>query len=463
MLCTICFDIEDLCFTESDDATLWFAQHMRERSLPATFFITWDKLQVLQRRGRRDVIDALGRHEIAFHSARHSHHPTIFEFAAARSHQQAVEAIAQREFSALEQMEQAFGRTIRLFGQTGGSFAPAMAEALSSRRMGYAYIPDLMGPKTYAFWWKDCLAFPRVAMLPYFDDCLDDETEIDRRLGDLDRALSEAQSAGAEVVYFFAAHPVRTICAGFPDEPMYGHGINCAASSALPRLYAPAEVQRIRSNFDRVVQRLRQLDQLEFVTFGDLMARVRPAGETVTRAQVRAWCNRSIVSRGYPVTSDDLTPGEGVCALAEFMLANNEQDAVRRISPYGPLAMPRETAPAYTVCRDDLNAVLRSFLRDVEQTRRLPPEVVVGSARMGIGPFSRALVELFVNPAKKSASVYCYSSFLRESIYGAGEACKQIYGWPVHDLRNDVTATLQQTLVASWCMRPARFSRSNEK
>ncbi len=459
MYCTICFDIEDLHFEQSDDATLWFARFMSEQALPATFFITGDKLKALQRRGRSDVIEAMGKHEVAFHSSRHSHHPTIFEFASSRSHRQAVEGLAEREYASLDQAEKVFERPIRMFGQTGGSYTPAMAEVLSARKMGFAYVPDLMGPQTYSFWIKDCLVFPRVAQLPLLDDCLDDEVEIERRLGELDAALNAARRSGAQVVYFFAAHPVRTICDGFPDAMHYGHGINSVPPRIGPNLYDASEIEHARGRFAHILQRLHGVSDLRFVTFTELFDRVQMPGEQVSVEQVQAWCDKTMRNcgfPGFPVATDDLTAAEGLCALAQLLLKNKPLP-VRRISPLGPLAMPRETAATYTVQRQDMMAALGGMLRDIEQTGRLPSEVVVGTTPMGIGPFTRALVMLYCDSSAGQAVIHGQCSYLAEAIHGVGEACKMIYGWPVHDMRSDMTVMLQQTLLASWCMRPARF------
>src|SRR5262249_6306360 len=70
------FDTEDYLLPASDDAALRVASILSSRGIRATFKVVGEKARTLERRGRKDVIEALGRHDIGYHSNFHSVHPT---------------------------------------------------------------------------------------------------------------------------------------------------------------------------------------------------------------------------------------------------------------------------------------------------------------------------------------------------------------------------------------------------
>src|SRR5438105_7478890 len=69
------FDTEDYVDPLADDAALRIANDLTHLGVRATFKIVGEKARVLQKRGRTDVISALSRHSIGYHSDWHSIQP----------------------------------------------------------------------------------------------------------------------------------------------------------------------------------------------------------------------------------------------------------------------------------------------------------------------------------------------------------------------------------------------------
>jgi len=65
------FDTEDYLLPASDDAAKRVADILTERNIRATFKVVGEKARTLERRGRHDVIAALRKHDIGFHSDFH--------------------------------------------------------------------------------------------------------------------------------------------------------------------------------------------------------------------------------------------------------------------------------------------------------------------------------------------------------------------------------------------------------
>jgi hypothetical protein len=60
-------DVEDIVHPQSDDALLSLCRIFSDAEVPLSLFIAGEKARVIRRRGRHDVIAAMGRHEICYH------------------------------------------------------------------------------------------------------------------------------------------------------------------------------------------------------------------------------------------------------------------------------------------------------------------------------------------------------------------------------------------------------------
>src|SRR5581483_10980995 len=74
------FDTEDYIEPKADDAVLQLATDLTGLNVRATFKVVGERARVLELRHRTDVIRALSRHAIGFHSNWHSIHPAPAEY-----------------------------------------------------------------------------------------------------------------------------------------------------------------------------------------------------------------------------------------------------------------------------------------------------------------------------------------------------------------------------------------------
>jgi len=61
------YDVEDVYNPASDDALLELCKIYSEEDVPVSMFVAAEKARVMRERGRKDVLDALARHEICYH------------------------------------------------------------------------------------------------------------------------------------------------------------------------------------------------------------------------------------------------------------------------------------------------------------------------------------------------------------------------------------------------------------
>ena len=107
------------------------AEILSARGVRSTFKVVGEKARVLERRGRTDVIAALKRHDIGYHSNLHSVHPTPAEYLADTGWSDGVAEFARREGGGARDVMRVFGVPfLSCYGQPGSSWAPQAFAAL---------------------------------------------------------------------------------------------------------------------------------------------------------------------------------------------------------------------------------------------------------------------------------------------------------------------------------------------
>ena len=119
------FDTEDYLLPADDDATLRLARLLSERNIRATFKLVGEKARVLEKRERKDVIEALRKHDIGFHANFHSVHPTPSEYLADCGWADGVAEFVRRERQGAADVRRILGvEALSCYGQPGSSWAP---------------------------------------------------------------------------------------------------------------------------------------------------------------------------------------------------------------------------------------------------------------------------------------------------------------------------------------------------
>ena len=102
----------------------------------ATFKIVGEKARVLERRGRSDVIAALKRHDIGYHSNTHSQQPTIAVYLQNAGWEDGRAEFTRREQPGVNDIKRIFGVTPVAYGQPGSAWTaqayPALRDAVHS-------------------------------------------------------------------------------------------------------------------------------------------------------------------------------------------------------------------------------------------------------------------------------------------------------------------------------------------
>src|SRR5574337_868602 len=113
------FDTEDYMEPAADDAALRIATELEKLGVRATFKVVGEKARTLEARGRRDVIRALARHDIGYHSNFHSMQPTPALYLRDMGWLDGAAEFERREAPGVADIRRIFGVTPSCYGQPG--------------------------------------------------------------------------------------------------------------------------------------------------------------------------------------------------------------------------------------------------------------------------------------------------------------------------------------------------------
>ena len=133
---TLWFDTEDYILPQDDDATKRLAEMLTRLDVRATFKIVGEKARVLESRKRGDVIAALQRHDIGYHSNTHSQQPTIAVYLQNAGWEDGRAEFHRREAQGVRDIQRIFGVTPVAYGQPGSAWAPQAYPALRDMGIG---------------------------------------------------------------------------------------------------------------------------------------------------------------------------------------------------------------------------------------------------------------------------------------------------------------------------------------
>src|SRR5215470_989300 len=136
------FDTEDYLLPADDDACLRLADMLEKRGIRATFKVVGEKARVLERRGRKDVIAALKKHDIGYHANYHSVHPAPTEYLADCGLLDGMAEFERREGPGAADVRRILQKaTLVCYGQPGSSWGAQTIAALKNIGVAPSGIP----------------------------------------------------------------------------------------------------------------------------------------------------------------------------------------------------------------------------------------------------------------------------------------------------------------------------------
>jgi hypothetical protein len=460
------FDTEDYLLPASDDAALWLANLLTKEGVRGTFKVVGEKARVLEKRKRQDVIDALKKHEVGYHSNYHSVHPTPAQYLSNLGWDEGVEEFIRREGPGLKDVERIFGKKPTCYGQPGSSWGPQSYGAL--RRWGVCYLDagrhvSLDGKPCY---YAGVFNLYQLKHLVRADlnkpELLEKACE---RFADARKELLKEGGGVISIVY----HPCEWAHKQFWDGVNFAKGANPPREKWVkPPQKTEEEVRSARKVFVDYLAFMKRFKDVKFITASEA-ARLyadKAAGRKLTRAEVRKVAEKAAAEVSYQVHGEwSLTASEAFQVLVDFVAAGTGGKLPEVVevgpTPLGPTGSVVEKAEAFTTDRSQLVRTCADVSDFLRKQGRIPSAVWLGSTSAPPASFHKALARValsLIDSGEAPEKVEVAPAKLTAEAH-VSEDDPKLWGWVIFPPDMKAPEMMALARKQAWALKPALLAR----
>ncbi len=436
------FDTEDYIEPAADDAALRIAHDLTAAGVRATFKVVGEKARVLEARGRRDVIEALNKHAIGYHSNWHSVHPTPSEYLVHFGYLEGAAEFERLEAAGVADLKRIFGVQPVCYGQPGSSWGPQTNLAL--RNLGipvYLDEGEQVGVGDQPFWYGGLLYVFRMGR-NQFRAQLNVGAEDPAANRRFDESAERLASAGGGVISIYY-HPTEFVTTEFWDGVNFSRGANPERDSWLkPHKRTAEESERCYGVLRRFVEHMKQRPGVQFLTADEVLRRYEPAVPRVVDRRGAAEQLRQQI--GFAdVSGQMLSPADMLLALLDLPPAVVDGPTAGGVTTWSKPSIP---AGAFRKATADAGDFVR-------RTGRLPNQVFVGAETLSLADFAATLAASVLNPG---AEVQVVRGNIQFDRYFATDP-RTPFNWVIHPEGFSGGPLLDLGRLQGWTLKPARL------
>jgi hypothetical protein len=404
------FDTEDYLLPASDDAALHLATFLTHENIRATFKVVGEKARTLERRDRTDVIEALKKHEIGYHSNFHSVEPTPAVYLDAYGWDDGIKEFERREDPGIESVARIFGVAPTCYGQPGSSWAPQTLGAM--KRWGMKVYLDgglHVGLDGKPFYYCGLLNIYQITNMPRTGLKAPGELAEAEAKFSAGRKQLEAEGGGLMSIMW---HPCEFVHQQFWDGVNFRSGANPPREQwKIPPQKTPEQTQLAFDLWENYIRFMRSFSNVRFITASEA-ARLyadRSIGHPWTTAEVKQIAAAVGDEPSFQMRDDySLSAAEILAILSRFVanpkspLRSGPSDLAPPLffgSPYGPSSPEVALAAPITI---DTNQFLRTtadLYVSIHDNERIPPAAWLGSRAVPPTAFLRSLAPIAIDLA----------------------------------------------------------------
>jgi len=468
MRVSIVFDEEDYITPADgglDDLLKMLADVMTEEKVSGTFFVIGERARCLRDRKRKDVLDALGRHDLGSHINLGSIHPALMERAEHSAWSEGCARMAAEESAGIDEIGAIFNKPVRSLGRHGGSFCPQLLAVLGARNMPYVYSPARL-PNHNITWYCNTLNF--FEDITVFQQAyLSRETffETEKRFLDIIDARK-----GYDWYGVFNSHPCMIKTTEFWDLNYY-HGLNPPLDECRRPGFRPNySLQEARSNWALHCARLRDNPKMQMGTINDFAVDFGRQKEKAMLPEIMLLAQKAADATA-PFWSDDFSAAEILDLLARCYVSSSRGKSpasLPRRNVFGPERIPLSTPTARSLQPEALLRAACGIVAAIDYNGMLPSRVFCGagpagsSAEIGMGTALVALGMTLTSGITRPVELRPVEPYLPEGDAIAAIVVNEFKKWPCHRQDLDVSSIARLAALQSWTLKPAwpasRFS-----
>jgi hypothetical protein len=460
---TLWFDAEDYLLPADDDATLRLAEFLSREKIRATFKLVGEKARTLERRGRHDVIAALRKHELGYHSNFHSVQPSPAMYLSDLGWDEGVAEFERREGPGRDDLRRILGTAPTCYGQPGSSWGPQVYGALKKWGVGvYLDAGSHVKLDDKPYYYCGVLNCYRLAHTLRANRL--NPAELPAAETRFLQARKQLLAEGGGIVSIFY-HPCEFVHARFWDDVNFRNGANPPRERwVAPPAKTPEETRTAYEVFENYIRFIRRFPDVEFVTARDL-ARLyadRAPDRTYSPAELKAVA--AALADGITYQRRDgytLAAGEAFALLNEFVARRGTGHDVPRLEWQGTPMGPSGPGPALAEpVKTDWSQFTRSatdiadFLR---RHRRVPTSVWLGSVAVPPESYLQALAAVTVDlvegkPTPETVEVKPAKLTAAARVADDGP---NLWGWIIFPRGFRAPAMMELAKRQAWTLKPA--------
>jgi len=469
---TFWFDTEDYLLPAADDAAKRLAGIFDSQGVRATFKVVGEKARVLRRRGRTDVIEALRRHDIGYHTNFHSVHPTPAEYERDLDWDEGVEEFLRREGEGFRDVERIFGKHPSCYGQPGSSWTPESYGAL--RKWG---IPVYLDDATHVrldgrpFWYCGILNVLNLRGCTTRAG-LGDEASVREGCEAFERIRKRVVAEGGGLVSIYY-HPCEWVHEKFWDGVNFAKGANPPRSLWRRPPQKPSEVtERWFRNFSHYLEYVRTRPNVRLVTASEiaLLYRDRAYSRPFDRREIEAMA-RSVEREVTFVRLGDrtLSAAEALSILAQAVVEFDTMGRLpRSLWPrffFGPSDRPTSPVGSGEFAWERWVEGCRDFLDATSKLGRMPAVVWVAGKSLDPVDFAATLgsvVGRICRSGKAPERVALRRGEFSAAKYVADDS-PRLWGWVIFPPNFRAPKMMALARLQAWTIKPAVLHPENLK
>lgn len=465
------FDTEDYVLPASDDAALRLADFLTREKIRATFKVVGEKARSLERRKRFDVIEALKRHEIGYHSNFHSVQPSPAVYLSDLGWTDGVAEFQRREGSGAKDVERIFGQAPVCYGQPGSSWTPQSFGAMRHWKMPvYLDAGSHIGLDGLPHYYCGILTLYKLTHT--LRTGLGGETELRAAEDRFQSARQELLATGGGLISIYY-HPCEFVHQQFWDGTNFARGANPPREGwRLPPQKTPEQSRIAYQTFEGYIRFICGFDDVEFITASQAAELYRD------RAQGRRFSADELKAVAASVTDGTTFQRRGDYALSAseiFWLLNQYVAAAARGEPpesielkRSPLGPARRSAPLEEKAVTDRSQFLRTAVDVADflaREDRLPTTVWLGSRGVPPESYLAALAQAarrLLDGKPLEEAIELAPARLAAGEYAAPDGPK-LWGWVIFPPGFRAPAMMELARLQTWTIKPALLGPPTSK
>jgi hypothetical protein len=462
------FDTEDYLLPASDDAALHLADFLTAEGVRATFKVVGEKARTLERRKRTDVIAALKKHEIGFHSNYHSVQPSPALYLSQLGWDEGVREFDRREGPGRDDVERVFGQVPSCYGQPGSSWGPQSYGAMSLWGMKvYLDAGSHVNLNDKPCYYCGTLNLYKLAHTLRAD--LNDPRQLPQAEERFTQARKKLLDEGGGVISIFY-HPCEFVHKRFWDDVNFRAGANPPREQWKAPPAKTAEETRVSYQvFESYVRFIKRFPEVRFITASETarLYRDRARGRRFTPEDLKAIAVGIGEEVSFQESQEYALSASEVFALlndyvAEHSAGHAPEGVELKVTPLGPTGRVPLLAETVTTDASQFRRTSVDVADFLRKQGRIPTAVWLGSRPVPPEAYLAALARIaqaLLDGKPMPETIEVKPAKLAAARYVADDDPRKLWGWVIFPPGFRAPALMELARKQAWTLKPAILDR----